>query len=360
MRGGTCSSILKGADCASQSFQIWPPVTPFTLSNCTPIRCNNGGENAFGEAVWWRSAGGIDGMDLSDLIGTVGDGRSFGMRLRFEIDNGCLFGVPLRRRFRGRQTWPVLRVGTKPGRDILPSMSTRTCSRCPKSVAPATVSAALPPRAARRGPSGHGIVLSRRCEPSALAAGNVAAAIDGYRRQLVELGFKEPLGSERPRRLLAEGSRGWSVGTGCARRHGGTPAGGASAAGGRQVAAASCLAPRSQPIGHLVLVHTTELVELGLVEEGIGRGVGLCVRQGNNVGGKQPGISGAQGAGGPAAAPKAWPRTRKVESCAQPTWESVPCGMTGSARLATSSVDATLQARVSNFHRLTCCSRQCR
>ena len=288
------------------------PVTPFTLSNCTPIRCNNGRENAFGEAVWWRSAGGIDGMDLSDLINTVGDGRSFGMRLQFEIDNGCLFGVYLAEAIPRTTDVSVPASMRNPeGRHLAFDVDGVTyTARVPeKCRAGDSFKAALPPRAARRGPSGHGIVLSAPLqEPSALAHwGMLPLPSMDIVRQLVGLGFKEPL-SKRAAAMTAGG------GIAAASKWAQAARGGTAAhlqAAPPPLAAGrwrldSCLAPRNpNRSGHLVLVHTTELVELGLVEEGIGRVVGLCVRQGNNVGGKQPGISGAQGAGGPAAAPKA-------------------------------------------------------
>ena len=270
-------------------------IAPFTVANCTPIRCINGRASAFGEPVWWRSSMGIDGRDLSSLVKTVGNGRRLAVRLHFEIDNGALFGAYITDAI---PQSTELTVPEAAGKDLARmqlafDLNEQTyIVRIPDGLkAGEKFTASLPPRAVRRGSAGSlGAELTmaapRNWQQSKLTLqGFLPLPSMDIVRELVRLGFEEPV-SKRAAAETAGG--GLTAASKWAQQVRGGMISSLRAAPPPLAAGRwrldSCLAPLDpNRSGYLLLAHTTEPIELALVEEGIGRVVGMCVRGGSNM-----------------------------------------------------------------------------
>eukprot|EP01043_Picozoa_sp_COSAG02_P005916 COSAG02_NODE_164_length_32230_cov_37.505587_8_plen_1816_part_00 len=269
-------------------------IAPFTVANCTPIRCTNGRESALGEPVWWRSSMGIDGRDLSSLVKTVGNGHRLAVRLHFEVENGALFGAYITDAIPQSTELSVPEVtGRDPaGMQLAFDLNEQTfIVNIPTGLKSGDkFTTTLPPRAARRGPPGGlGVNLTSSKnlkQPTKLCTqGFLPLPSMEIVRELVRLGFDEPVSKRAASETVGGGltaaskwaqqARGGMVST--------------LRAPPRPLAAGrwrldSCLAPLDpNRSGYLLLAHNTEPIELALVEEGIGRVVGICVRGGSNV-----------------------------------------------------------------------------
>jgi hypothetical protein len=267
-------------------------IAPFTVANCTPIRCTNGRESALGEPVWWRSSMGIDGRDLGSLVKTVGNGHRLAVRLHFEIDNGALFGAYITDAIPQCTELTVPEVtGRDPaGMQLAFDLNEQTFMvNIPEGLKPGDkFTTTLPPRAARRGPPGGlGVNLAAQKNlklPNLCPRGFLPLPSMEIVRELVRLGFEEPVSKRAASETVGGGltaaskwaqqARGGMISSLRAPPH-------PLAAGRWRLD--SCLGPLDpNRSGYLLLAHNTEPIELALVEEGIGRVVGICMRGGSN------------------------------------------------------------------------------